>query len=314
MFARRDGTRFPVAITVSVLDDEDGFVGVVRDISREVAERERLREAHRVARLASWAWDSADDRLVLSSGGDERIGLPPGMPSTGEEALAAFGPPHDQRLRAALDCALAGQDEISLELPIAAPIADVRWVELRMRPVRGAGGRPARVHGTAQDITTRKEAELARQASEERLREAQRMAQTGSFELDYHAGTLTWSPELYRLFGVDAESFTHTRPEARSYLPEPDRERVRRVCQETVEDGRPRVVEHGYLRAGELRCAETRVEPLGRGGERYGVRRTLQDVTERVESNAGCAPRTTSCGRSRTAWARDCARWTSTGR
>ena len=67
--------------------------------------------------------------------------------------------------------------------------------------------------------------------------------------------------------------------------PAPDGERLRRMCAETVEDGRPRMVEHRYLRNGELRSAETRVEPLcAPDGERYGVRGTLQDITERVES------------------------------
>jgi PAS domain S-box-containing protein len=283
VLARRDGARFPVVVTASTLDDDDGLVAVVRDVSREAADRARLREAHRVVRLVSWDWDPADDRLLLSREDDDARGLL-GPSPTGEAALALFDPPHDERLRAALDCAVAGRDEIVLELPIAAPVPDTRWVEVRMRPVRDARGRPERVHGTAQDITTRKEAELARQASEERLRKAQRMAQTGSFEVDYRTGMLTWSSELYRLFGVDAKAFTHTPPQAGSYLPDPDRELVRRMCEETVGDGRSRKVEHRYRRDGVLRHAETRVEPLCADGERYGVRGTLQDVTERVES------------------------------
>jgi PAS domain S-box-containing protein len=284
VLARLDGTRCPVAVTVTALDGDEGFVGVVRDISREVAERERLREAHRVARLVSWDWDPVNDRLVLSNMDGEVTGLRLASSPTREEVLSAFAAPHDERLRAALDCVLAGRDELALELPIDSPLPDVRWVEVRMRPVRDAGGRPVGVHGTVQDVTACKEAELAHRASEERLREAQRMAQTGSFEADYCAGSVTWSPELYRLFGVEAQSFTHTLPDARAYLPEPDRDRVRRVCEETVGDGQPRVVEHRYLRGAEVRCAETRVEPLCAGGKRYGVRGTLQDITARVES------------------------------
>ncbi|HEV7864506.1 MAG TPA: EAL domain-containing protein [Acidimicrobiia bacterium] len=48
---------------------------------------------------------------------------------------------------------------------------------------------------------------------EAQLSEAQEVARLGSWEYDLATGRLTWSEELYRLFGVDRETFTPT-PEA----------------------------------------------------------------------------------------------------
>ena len=45
---------------------------------------------------------------------------------------------------------------------------------------------------------------------ESQLREAQDVARLGSWEYDLETGRLTWSDELYRLFGVDATTFTPT--------------------------------------------------------------------------------------------------------
>ena len=45
---------------------------------------------------------------------------------------------------------------------------------------------------------------------EAKLREAQEVARLGSWEYEPDTGRLTWSDELYRLFGVDAKTFTPT--------------------------------------------------------------------------------------------------------
>jgi diguanylate cyclase (GGDEF)-like protein/PAS domain S-box-containing protein len=55
----------------------------------------------------------------------------------------------------------------------------------------------------AHDITVRRAAERALRASRQRLAEAQRIAQLGSFEYDVVTGEMFWSEELYRLLGLD---------------------------------------------------------------------------------------------------------------
>ena len=124
-------------------------------------------------------------------------------------------------------------------------------------------------------------------AAEARLRQAQRMADIGSFEGDYRTGEARWSDELFRLLGLPPHQDPQTLPEARTRLADPDGRRLMEVADATRADGEPRELVHRYRRGDELRIAEMRIEALtDEHGERYGVRGTMQDVTERCRDQA----------------------------
>jgi PAS domain S-box-containing protein len=56
--------------------------------------------------------------------------------------------------------------------------------------------------GSCIDITERREIEERLRANELRLKEAQRLAKVGSWELDPETDRLHWSDEMFRIFGV----------------------------------------------------------------------------------------------------------------
>jgi PAS domain S-box-containing protein len=279
---RKSGESFPIAIDVSPLGHEGSFLCVVRDLSGEQRARQRLEEAHEVARLASWEWDPGSDIMDTSSGLADLAGVGRAGQPTLEQILVYTPPPHDRRVREAFAALLHGaREDAVVACPWLVPNPDIQWVEVRARPVHDAQGRVVRLRGTTQDITARKLAELAHQRSEERLRQAQRMAAIGSFEVDYRTGQVTWSDELYQLYGIDRDSFSHALDAARELTPGADRDQIQHLAELTLEDGQPRQLQHRYLRGGEMRWGETRLEPLTEQGVRYGVRGTLQDLTER---------------------------------
>jgi PAS domain S-box-containing protein len=57
------------------------------------------------------------------------------------------------------------------------------------------------------DVSEQKKAEEALRRSEKNLREAQRLAKIGSFEYDFVKDKLSWSDELFNIFGVKKEQF-----------------------------------------------------------------------------------------------------------
>jgi PAS domain S-box-containing protein len=61
-----------------------------------------------------------------------------------------------------------------------------------------------------QDVTAELEAERVRREREEQLAQAQAVAQLGSFEWDLAGDQVTWSPELYRILGLDHASYCGT--------------------------------------------------------------------------------------------------------
>lgn len=57
-------------------------------------------------------------------------------------------------------------------------------------------------------VVARRDAERALIESEKRLREAQEMAHLGFWIWDVKTGTVEWSPEVFRIFGLDPTTFT----------------------------------------------------------------------------------------------------------
>ena len=143
-----------------------GLVMAFRDVTAHEQERrklletqDRLREAHHVARLASWEWDPTSGDVTVFQALEES-GLEPGSTVAVEEWLAMI--PASQHGEVVEDFAgflSGGRSESSRRFRHILPTGAL-WLELRSRAVRGADGQLLCVRGTAQDVT---EQELARQ-------------------------------------------------------------------------------------------------------------------------------------------------------
>src|SRR5450432_2008913 len=101
----------------------------------------------------------------------------------------------------------AGRGAISEMLEIAKSGARLVF-ESRAEPIVYQG-RPMRVV-TMQDLTTRRAAETALRESDERLRDAMNAARMGYWDFDVERNRLTWSPQVYDLFGLERGTFGET--------------------------------------------------------------------------------------------------------
>ena len=66
-------------------------------------------------------------------------------------------------------------------------------------------GRQAGFLGMARDVTARERAEENLRRSQRQLADSEKIAKLGSWDYDLIRGTLTWSDQLYRIFGLDPQ-------------------------------------------------------------------------------------------------------------
>jgi PAS domain S-box-containing protein len=132
------------------------------------------------------------------------------------------------------------------------------------------------------DVTERVAMERALRESRARLAEAERVAQTGSWEWDVAADRVSWSDGLLDIYGLTADEFDSTRAGGdRRVYPE-DRERVREEIERALEQSSAFTIEYRAVRAdGRLRTLRSRgevvVDDVGEPVRLVGI---VQDVTE----------------------------------
>jgi PAS domain S-box-containing protein len=143
------------------------------------------------------------------------------------------------------------------------------------------------------DITERKNAERALREREAQLRETQRVARLGSWQMDLQTGVLTWDPVVCELYGVTPENAP---TDLEGYLdlvhPE-DREFALAVSSEARATGRPFAFDHRVVHPdGTVRHLHGRgslvTAPDGTPLKMVG---SSQDVTERKAAEHALAER-----------------------
>ena len=118
-----------------------------------------------------------------------------------------------------------------------------------------------------------------------RLREAQAIAHIGSWEWDFRRDSVSWSQELYEIFGLSPESAPGTYAGYLEHVHPDDRAFVRQAVAEARAELRPFAFEHRIVRPdGAVRVLASRGRVLFAGDEPVSMVGTAQDVTERHQA------------------------------
>ncbi|MEO5346648.1 MAG: PAS domain S-box protein [Magnetococcus sp. YQC-9] len=183
--SHRDGTEFPIEVSISSWVDGDGelfFAAVLRDVSERKRasdtlrkSRESLAKAQELAHVGSWEWEVMTDHLSWSDEVFRIFGMRPGEGVTNYAAFETAIHPEDRlRVREAVNRSLesAGVPYV-MEHRIVRPDGSIRVVVEVGEVRRDENGRPVHMVGTIQDITERK-------AIEEELLRAKEEAEAGN--------------------------------------------------------------------------------------------------------------------------------------
>jgi PAS domain S-box-containing protein len=133
------------------------------------------------------------------------------------------------------------------------------------------------------DIAERRRAEESLRESRELLAEAQKLAQLGSWEWSLETGEVTWSEELYRIFGLDPEIEVSSYSKFFERVHPDERRKVEAIIDRSLARREPFHEEMQIIRADEaVRIIDAHGQvALDTDGNPEKMVGTAQDVTER---------------------------------
>jgi PAS domain S-box-containing protein len=105
--------------------------------------------------------------------------------------------------------------------PFEAQWADGRWMLISERRTSSGG-----VAGLRVDITALKRVQQSLRDSQQRLDRTQKIAHIGTVERDLRNGTVVWSEETFRIFGVDPATYTPSAENLLGFIHPDDRSLV----------------------------------------------------------------------------------------
>ena len=210
-------------------------VGVVADITeRKLAEEARRLSEERYALAMEAAGDGHTDWNLQT--GEHYIsprllqicGHAPDTTFRDREEWVRRFPFHPEdrpKWEGAVAAHLAGRESnFKMELRIVVR-GEVRWTAFHFLSTRDAAGTPMRWSGSIADITEQKRAEEELRRSQHYLAEAQRLSHIGSWAFNA-AGFGHWSPELFKIHGLDPGGKAPSIPEYVALVHPEDRDFV----------------------------------------------------------------------------------------
>ena len=197
---------------------------------KQLVENERfLNETQKVARIGSWVMDSSG-RFLWSDIHYEMMEVEPGTEITADIGVSLLKEQKDRDIfEEVYKNAVEKGDRFDVELNIITPKGNERWIRWT-----GKGelndGQFIRMYGTGQDITEQKLTQLALLDSNLLMEQSEELAHFGSVQYDIGTGELTWSKELFNIFGID-NSITPTVDFYYEALHPDDKDRVKATIQ-----------------------------------------------------------------------------------
>jgi PAS domain S-box-containing protein len=294
----RDGTEYQIADSAAPIRAPDGTLHGVVLVFRDVTEEYRAREALRQSEhFLESVFESVQDGISVLNP-DLTIRHVNGVMKKWyhDEALVVGSKCYEiyhHRREPCQDCptlrALRSGHVERSEVR-GREGSSVEWMELFSHPMQNPEtGTITGVVEFVRDITERRRAENTLRHRQDLLERTQQMARIGSWVLDIPANDLSWSDEVFRIFGLEPQEFPATYEAFLDSIHPEDRELVDDAYTDSVRNDRDSYeVAHRVVRpTGEIRhVVERCIHERDESGTIIRSVGMVQDITDRKRAEA----------------------------
>jgi PAS domain S-box-containing protein len=230
------------------------WYGILSDVTKREAaaaaleaSEAKLRLTLEVSQAIAWEYNLQTDEVFFTSIST----LPYSQKLDYQQLLDLIHPDDREKWHHATQTAIRQRSTVKNEYRVANPgqTPEWRWFEANGKVLTDLAGTPTCMVGMAIDITQRKQAEITLQQNETRLREAQRVAQVGSWELDVITRKSLWSEQLFYIAGLESGQTEPSYNEILAMVPEADRPQLASAVEQAIATGSPYEVEHRICRS-----------------------------------------------------------------
>ena len=246
----------------------------------------KLLDAQRLGRIGHWEMDVQTGQLMWSDELHALFGLVPGEFDGSHDTFIKMLHPQDrvryERVRAQ---ALLGDGEFEIEYRIVTPDGNVRWMHQRGKSHTGNLDQPNYRAGVVQDITARKESELALVHSTDLLRRSGEMAKVGGWELIVDGMQWICSDQMLLIHDLLPDAQFTLEDASNAYLPEARQVFVAAI-QKALDFGSPWDLELPMTTAkGRSIWVRSQGQAVLADGQVVRLQGALQDITVQHEAS-----------------------------
>lgn len=277
-------------------DGSTTWYGYIRDITAQKEAEQAWRESHirlqlalEAANIGTWDWNPQTNEVVFSRQWKAMLGYEEQeIGNLLAEWESRVHPEDIQAVYTDIGKHIQGETPVyQNEHRMRCKDGSYKWILDRGQVIeRGEEGKPVRFIGIHYDISERKTSELALQELTQQLQKAQEVAHLGHWSINVAEQKLSWSEEVFRIFGMTpdqqeptfTEHLQQVHPDDRAFL----QERFTEALQGGPQNFDIRIVHPD----GEVRHINTRAELQFREGEVVRMFGTAMDITERVQAEA----------------------------
>ncbi len=285
-------------VMCEVMTDAKGnplkITGAAQDITRRKLAEEKLSEtvkqlsdSQELAHIGSWEMDLKTKKPSYSDELLRIYGFEPHEIHLFYGKLNDYIHPEDRKMSNEIyEKAVAEKASFNFDIRINDRYGALKYLYVVGEVATDDKGDGEKISCSVQDVTERKFAEEKINASIKQLKEAQELSKMGNWEVDVKTGAITWSDQLYKIYGFEPGEVPLTSDHLAQFNYEVDRDIIRNTMANAIKEKKSFNFDYRIKTwNNEVKVLNTLGEVyLDDKGEVIKLAGTNQDITERIET------------------------------